>query len=213
MGILPLDLKVPDTRTTHKIRTAPILDCGKSPAQLLISKRLRFILYATHRSLQPAPVYPEVTHHRFKKQKKQRRYYDRYSKIRSCISVGAQVLLRKNGGGYQPAIVTEKANTPRSYNAQAKDDAAVPTHQATPQQDTLQRRLASHRHTQSPAVQSPRCAGTTRDICDGYIKRDVPGSTRRTTCDGHPCSATREERPTVTVQVWPVYKPTIKYCA
>ncbi|KAI0237465.1 hypothetical protein LSAT2_012009, partial [Lamellibrachia satsuma] len=171
--------------------TVPISDCGKSPAQLLMSKRLRFILYATHRSLQPALVNPEVTHRRFKKkQKKQRRYYDRYSKIRSCISVGAHVLLRKTG---------EVTSLPSSPRKRTRHDITTfrrrtmrlyrRTSRHLDKQDTLQRRHASHRHTQSPAAQSPRCAETTHDVCDGYIKRDVPGSTRRTTCDGHPSSA------------------------
>ena len=45
-------------------------------------------------------------------------------KARSCISVGYQVLLRKNAGGYSlPSSPIEKANTPRSYNIQTKDGA------------------------------------------------------------------------------------------
>ena len=43
-------------------RTTPISDCGKSPAQLLMSRRLRSILPSTPASLQPVLVNPEDTH-------------------------------------------------------------------------------------------------------------------------------------------------------
>ena len=39
------------------------------------------------------------------------------------ISVGDHVLLRKNTGGYQSAVVIKKADTPRSYNVRTKDSA------------------------------------------------------------------------------------------
>ena len=53
-------------------RTTPISDCGKSPAQLLMSRRLRSILPSTPASLQPVLVNPEDIQIRFEeKQDKQ----------------------------------------------------------------------------------------------------------------------------------------------
>ena len=46
-------------------RTMPISDCGKSPAQLLMSRRLRSILPSTPASLQPVLVNPEDIQLRF----------------------------------------------------------------------------------------------------------------------------------------------------
>ena len=105
-------------------RTTPISDCGKSPAQLLMRRRLRSILPSTPASLQPDLVNPEATQWRFEeKREKQKMFYDRNAKTHAGISVGDQILLRKNTGGYQSAVVTEKADTPRSYNVRTKDGA------------------------------------------------------------------------------------------
>ena len=88
-------------------RTTPISDCGKSPAQLLMSRRLRSILHSTPSSLQPALVNPEDIQLRFEeKQDKQKTVYDRNARTRASISVGDQILMRKNSGGYQSAVVT-----------------------------------------------------------------------------------------------------------
>ena len=43
-------------------------------------------------------------------------FYDRNAKTCAGISVGDHILLREKTGGYQSAVVTEKADTPRSYN-------------------------------------------------------------------------------------------------
>ena len=105
-------------------RTTPISDCGKSPAQLLMSRRLRSILPSTPASLQPVLVNPEDIQLRFEeKQDKQKRVYDRNARTRASISVGDQILMRKNSGGYQSAVVTEKTDAPRSYNVRTKDGA------------------------------------------------------------------------------------------
>ena len=104
--------------------TTPISDCGKSPAQLLMSRRLRSILSSTPASLQPVLVNPEDIQLRFEeKQYKQRTVYDRNARTRASISVGDQILMRKNSGGYQSAVVTETTDAPRSYNVRTKDGA------------------------------------------------------------------------------------------
>ena len=105
-------------------RTTPISDCGKSPAQLLMSRRLRYILHSTPASLQPVLVNPEDIQLRFEeKQDKQNTVYDRNARTRASISVGDQILMRKKSGGYQSAVVTEKTDAPRSYNVRTKDGA------------------------------------------------------------------------------------------
>ena len=97
-------------------RTTPISDCGKSPAQLLLmSRRLRSILPSTRASLQPVLGNPEDIQLRFEeKQDKQKTVYDRNARTRASISVGDQIPIRKNTGGYQSAVVTEKTDAPRS---------------------------------------------------------------------------------------------------
>ena len=58
-------------------RTTPISDCGKLPAQLLMSRRLRSILPSTAASLQPDLVNPEATQRRLEeKQEKQKMFYE-----------------------------------------------------------------------------------------------------------------------------------------
>ena len=111
--------------------TTPISDCRKSPAQLLMSRRLRSILHSTAASLQPDVVNPETTQRRFEeKQETQNMFYD---KTRAGISVGDQILPRKNTGGYQSAVVTEKADTAVvqcSYEGRCN----LHTHQSTSQE-------------------------------------------------------------------------------
>ena len=87
-------------------------------------RRLRSILPATPASLQPILVNPEDTQRRFKeKQDKHNMCYDRNAITRAGISVGNQLLLRKNTGGYQIAVFIENADTTRSYNVRTKDGA------------------------------------------------------------------------------------------
>ena len=70
-------------------RTTPISDCGKSPAQLLMSRCLRYIIPSTPASLQPVLVNPEDIQLRFEeKQDKQNTVYDRNARTRAGISVG-----------------------------------------------------------------------------------------------------------------------------
>ena len=64
-------------------RSTPISDCGKSPAQLLMSRRLRYILPSTPTPLQLVPVNQEDTQLRFdEKQEKQKTFYDRNARTR-----------------------------------------------------------------------------------------------------------------------------------
>ena len=85
---------------------------------------MRSILPSTPASLQPVLVNPEETQLRFEeKQDKQKTFYDRNARTRAGISVGDQILMRKNSGGYHSAVVTKKTDAPRSYNFRTKDGA------------------------------------------------------------------------------------------
>ena len=76
--------------TLLEYRTMPISDCGKSPAQLLMSRRLRSVLPSTPASLQPALVNPEDIQPRSEeKQDKQKTLYDRNARTRAGISEDA----------------------------------------------------------------------------------------------------------------------------
>ena len=89
-----------------------------------MSRRLISILPSTPASLQHVLVNPEDIQLRFEeKQDKQKRVYDRNARTRASISVGDPILMRKNSGGYQSAVVTEKTDAPRSYNVRTKDGA------------------------------------------------------------------------------------------
>ena len=149
MGIRPLDIQSPistvellgrkgradceenhnegngiGSRSLHHPTYDAYFGLRKSPAQLLMSRRLRSIIPSTTASLQPVLMNPEVIQRRFEeKQEKQKMFYDRNAKTRAGISVGDQILLRKNTGGYQSAVVIEKADTPRSYNVRTKGSA------------------------------------------------------------------------------------------
>ena len=73
------------SRSLHRstgYRTTPISGCLKSPAQLLMSRRLRSIIPGTPASLQPVLVNPYVTQRRFKeKQEQHNMFYDRKPKL------------------------------------------------------------------------------------------------------------------------------------
>ena len=93
-------------------RATPIADCGKSPAQLLMSRRLISILPSTPASLQPVLVNPEDIQLRFEeKQDKQKTVYD-INASNSCryLSRRPDTDEKELGRIYQSAVVTEKEN-------------------------------------------------------------------------------------------------------
>ena len=105
-------------------RTTPMSDCGQTPSQLLMERRLRSILPATKESLRPSLVNSEETRSRFvEKQRRQKMFYDRNASTRASISVGDPVLLQNTTGGYRPAIVTDHAKAPRSFHVQTENGA------------------------------------------------------------------------------------------
>ena len=203
-------------------RTMPISDCGKSPAQLLMSRRLRSILPPTHASLQPAVVDAESTRRSFEeKQVKQKRFYDRTAKSRTRISAGDHVLLKKNTGRYQPAIVTEEVNAPRSYVVRTRDGAVY-------------RRTSHHLNKPRHYHADVPCADTSPDATSDVLgdgqqttnnaeypatprphSPSTPTSDQRTdlTMADHPCSTTAEHAVPRQSRYGRTYKPTFVYDA
>lgn len=98
-------------------RNTPIDGVG-SPAKLLMSRRLRSILPSTTLQLAPSVTDPVKAQTCLNlKQQRQAPYYNKQAKPLPPLREVDHVRLRSNGvrGKWEPAIVTAKAATPRSY--------------------------------------------------------------------------------------------------
>ena len=98
-------------------RNTPIDGIG-SPAQLLMSRRLRSVLPSTIQQLAPSVTDPSKAQLCLNlKQQRQATNYNKQSKPLPPLREGDYVRLRSQGvkGKWEPAIVTGKAATPRSY--------------------------------------------------------------------------------------------------
>ncbi|CAB4019464.1 sec1 family domain-containing 2 [Paramuricea clavata] len=101
-------------------RNTPIDQIG-SPAQLLMSRRLRSVVPTTKSLLQPKVIDEDLASSKLITKKTfQKLYYDRGSKELPTISQGEQVRI-KQGKIWNPAVVTNQAHTPRSYIVQSPD--------------------------------------------------------------------------------------------
>uniref|UniRef100_A0A803JAA2 Integrase catalytic domain-containing protein n=1 Tax=Xenopus tropicalis TaxID=8364 RepID=A0A803JAA2_XENTR len=102
-------------------RNTPIDGIG-SPAQLLMSRRLRSTLPMTHKQLLPQIIPSALMRTRLQnKQQRQSRYYNRGARPLSVLQEGDQVMMQKPGGKWQPGHVTSKLQTPRSYLVETDD--------------------------------------------------------------------------------------------
>lgn len=96
-------------------RNAPV-DGFKSPAQLLMSRRLRSILPITGKLLQPQTCKPSaVQRKREQCQIKQKSYYDRSAKSLITLEHGARIYAQQNNGQWKPAVVSSALEDGRSY--------------------------------------------------------------------------------------------------
>ena len=139
-------------------------------------------------------------------------FYDRNAKTRAGISVGDHILVRKNTGDYQSAVVTEKADTPRSYNVRTKDGAIY---------RCTSRHLKKPRHY---AGEVPRTAAPEALRCEILSEPQLP-VTRRPTIPTVSQPNQPAEIPVADVPVVPsevndhplrsrygrIYKPPIRY--
>uniref|UniRef100_A0A3Q4MZZ0 Integrase catalytic domain-containing protein n=1 Tax=Neolamprologus brichardi TaxID=32507 RepID=A0A3Q4MZZ0_NEOBR len=110
-------------------RNTPV-DGLKSPAQILMSRRLRSILPSTTAQLRPQ-VTPQslVQERREECQLRQKRHYDTSARPLLTPQAGALIHYQQEDGTWQPATIVKPAETPRSYHIKTGDDH-------TPPQDT-----------------------------------------------------------------------------
>ena len=103
-------------------RNTPV-DSLKSPAQLLMSRRLRSILPTTDKQLKPELASPNAIRDRRELcQKRQKHYYDRSTRALPPLPASATVRFQKYPGAeWKPATVIEPAGTQRSYNIQTDE--------------------------------------------------------------------------------------------
>ena len=100
-------------------RNTPVTEMKYSPAQLLMSRRLRDKLPCTSQTLQPQV--PADARKGLKKQKlRQIRYYNRGAKPHHEFQRGNSVRIRR-GNTWDEVIVTSKHPTPCSYNIMTRD--------------------------------------------------------------------------------------------
>lgn len=96
-------------------RNTPV-DGFRSPAQLLMSRRLRSILPTTSQQLQPETVSGNDVHaRREQKQQYQAKYYNRSAKPLTPLRAGDHVRIQESGK-WKPAVVIKPADTFRSYH-------------------------------------------------------------------------------------------------
>ena len=97
-----------------EFRNTAITGIDKSPAQLLMSRRLRASLPMTGKMLEPE--IPENTRVKLDhRQQKQKRSYDKATKSLPELKPG-DVIRYQKGRLWMPAVVIGKHSTPRSYN-------------------------------------------------------------------------------------------------
>ena len=98
-------------------RNTPV-DNVASPAQILMSRRLRSHLQITDSQLQPQVINPERMQKKLEeKQAKQKRYYDRGSRQLPVVREGEKIRVQLQNK-WKPAVMTKKLETPRSYIVQ-----------------------------------------------------------------------------------------------
>ena len=101
-------------------RNTPV-DSFRSPAQLLMSRRLRSVLPNTHQQLQPQVVSQREVHaRRDHQQQQQRRHYDRSARPLPPLQEGQHIRFQEQGR-WKPAVVIRPAETDRSYHIRSAE--------------------------------------------------------------------------------------------
>ena len=102
-------------------RNTPV-DGLKSPAQLLMSRRLRSILPTTALHLRPQVTPQEAVRARREKcQQRQQQHYNRSARPLSTLHAGTPIRFQQGDGRWKPATVIQPAETPRSYHITTSD--------------------------------------------------------------------------------------------
>ena len=99
-----------------EFRNTPITGLNESPAQLLMSRRLRSSLPMTDAMLQPS-ISKEIKRKLEQRQQRQKSFYDRGTRPLSSLQPN-EVVRYQTGKMWKPAVVINKHPNPRSYNIQ-----------------------------------------------------------------------------------------------
>ncbi len=97
-----------------ELRNAPLSGIGYSPAELLMSRRLRTMVPVLASTLAPQVV-QKAREALLQRQVKQKTDYDRGTRALPHLEAGDTVRVR-SGSTWEPAQVTGTCNTPRSYD-------------------------------------------------------------------------------------------------
>lgn len=172
-------------------RNTPV-DNFASPAQLLMSRRLRSILPSTHQQLQPNVVSQRQVHtRRVHQQQQQKKYYDRSAKHLPPLQEGQFIRFQKHGH-WKPAIVIRPAETDRSYHIRAAEGGQEYRRNRRHLLDTKETQhthtdnhtVNNTRHTQhSPALHTPQTADETAPPTETYKTRSGREVKPRTVLD------------------------------
>ena len=96
-------------------RNTPICDRLGSPSQRLMGRRTRTLIPTSDSLLSPKTIKPSVVQLELEELKrKQKYYYDKHAHPLQELQTGNQVSIQMNSR-WCPAVVTEVAQTPRSY--------------------------------------------------------------------------------------------------
>nr|XP_039255975.1 uncharacterized protein K02A2.6-like isoform X1 [Styela clava]XP_039255976.1 uncharacterized protein K02A2.6-like isoform X1 [Styela clava] len=129
-----------------EFRNTPITGMNESPAELLMSRKLRSRIPTGNNSLQPR-ISADIKKSLYRRQQDQKRFYDRATLPRKAIKLNDSIRFRE-GKEWHPAVVVSKHDAPRSFNI------------LTPDGRTLRR---NQYHLVTTKEQYPPYVGT--DIC------------------------------------------------
>ena len=98
-----------------EFRNSPISGMDESPAELLMSRKLRTRLPTSKSLLEPKPrSTSQIRHNLLTRQQRQKAFYDRGTRPLSKLHQGEPVRM-KWGRDWTPAVVVQQHQTPRSY--------------------------------------------------------------------------------------------------
>ena len=106
-----------------EFRNTPITELGFSPAQLLMSRRLRSPVPVASRLLKPETV-ENVREKLLQRQLHMKSHYDKGSRPLSSLKPGDTARVRR-GREWEPAVVIGKHDTPRSYEMMTADGKSL----------------------------------------------------------------------------------------
>ena len=157
------------------LRSTPLDSNLPSPAELLSGRRFRTTLPAVfHRGSGSSEVQQKL----MQKQKVAAEYYDRTATPKHELVPGQPVrLYNKDSKSWEPATVTERANTPRSYVVE-RESGGVPLRRNRQHLRSTVETWGAGESTTEPATEPhveavEPAAGVTKQITDPVISRPI----------------------------------------